>query len=31
MIDFIDPLTGFGVAVLLWFVFAWQTRRAGKR
>lgn len=29
--DYIDPMTGFGIAVLLWFVYAWQSRRAGKR
>ena len=28
MIDYIDPSLGFGIAILLWGVYAWQCKRA---
>ena len=27
MIDYIDPTLGFGLAILLWGVYAWQCKR----
>jgi len=27
MIDYIDPSLGFGLAILLWFTYAWMRRK----
>lgn len=31
MIDHLDPALAFAGAIAAWFLFAYQTRRAGKR